>query len=178
MPWEVPSPVSRFSPSGRGDGDATSRQFNTQKWPFIASRLSGHHFSRKYQSTVTKYQKTPSYDVIMFEFNEDHGVLLMKITSEGESGQFDEARDHGIITTVEELYEGQSHRYLIVDIPQTPGGSLSREYRKWMSREASRLGLEKITIVRASSVTRIVSKVVMATMGKTDDVQSSDVASR
>ncbi len=99
----------------------------------------------------------------VLKFDEKNGFLRMTIPSDW---KFDIRDASSFLELVEAFYEGREHRYLMVDVSQSPGKSLSREFRSWMSQQASRIGFEKIAVVGVSSFNRMVAKIAIATMGK------------
>lgn len=105
------------------------------------------------------------------EFDEKHGVLVMKIPARWEPARFNEGEAEEFISLMEELYGDSEHRYLVVDISRTQKTGISKEFRRWMTEKAARIGLDKVAVVGASPVTRMVSKVVMAALGKSDDTR-------
>lgn len=105
----------------------------------------------------------------ILRFDEEHGVLRMEIPSYWEPGHFDENEAFEIIDQVQELYKDREHRYMLVDVSRSPGSGVSKEFRRWMAEQATRIGLEKVAIVGASPITRMVSRIVMAALGKSND---------
>lgn len=105
----------------------------------------------------------------MLHFDEENGVLKMKIPKDWQSNRFDEHEAANFIDEMERLFEGKEHRYLLTDVSQIPGKTLSRKFRKWIAEKATRIGLEKVAVVGVSPVKRMASMIVMAALGKSRD---------
>ncbi|NLI98814.1 hypothetical protein GX441_09195 [bacterium] len=104
----------------------------------------------------------------ILEYDEENDFLRMKIPSDW---KFDIRNASSFLELVEEYYEGRTHRYLVVDVSESPGRSLSREFRTWMNEQATRIGFEKIGVVGVSPFNRMVAKIAIATMGKSKQTQ-------
>ncbi|MBN2379307.1 STAS/SEC14 domain-containing protein [candidate division WOR-3 bacterium] len=76
----------------------------------------------------------------------------------------DDARQ--IIDSVAELLEGKKHRYMVDDISRVSMTKLDKETRAVFAKAGEKIQLEKIAMIGADPMTRMMSKVVVALTGE------------
>lgn len=76
---------------------------------------------------------------------------------------------HQLVKGVEEALEGKDHRHLLIDVSETPSMyQLNRETRKILKEGGNRLGIERIAVVGADPITRMMIKVIVVLLRKSD----------
>lgn len=70
-----------------------------------------------------------------------------------------------IVDAVAKLLEGKEHRYMMDDISRVSMAKLDKETRKEFAKAGERIQLEKIAMVGADPMTRMMSKVVVTLSG-------------
>lgn len=75
----------------------------------------------------------------------------------------DDARQ--IIDAVAQLLEGKPHRYMMDDISRVSMAKIDKETRKEFAKAGDKIQLEKIAMVGADPMTRMMSKVVVTLSG-------------
>jgi hypothetical protein len=90
-------------------------------------------------------------------FDEDTGVLRFKLIGQWTVENFREA-----MTRMQELFEGKEHRYLIGDVSEASPQKYTKEFRKLVAEETANVQLDKVAIIGASPVLRMMAKMLIA----------------
>ena len=96
-------------------------------------------------------------------FDEEQGVLIVKTLAMLEKADVDE-----IIPKVAEYLDGKEHRYILGDLSENPTGLLSKGARTAFKENADNLKVEKIAIIGANPSIRMIAKIALTIMGKSD----------
>lgn len=94
-------------------------------------------------------------------YEQENGVLRVEIVGEL---MYEEASP--IIHTIQKELAVREHGYILADMSRTPSFQLDRKTRKILQEEAVTLNLDKIAIVGANPVIRMLAKVLVTVIGR------------
>jgi len=102
-------------------------------------------------------------------FNDEYGVTIMRIPKDtGFSDKIDEKESGEFIVGLLELLDRGEHRYLLCNVSGSANSRSSKEMRRWITKQGERMRLEKTAVVGASSVMRMIAKVMVAAIGQSE----------
>ncbi|NLI97722.1 STAS/SEC14 domain-containing protein [bacterium] len=96
-------------------------------------------------------------------FDEKNGVLYVKTLA-----MLERADVEDIIPEVAEMLAGKEHRYILGDLAQNPSGLLTKDARTAFKENAENLQVDKIAIIGANPSIRMIAKIALTIMGKSD----------
>lgn len=69
------------------------------------------------------------------------------------------------------ILEGKTHRRLLADVSSVPGLQMNKETRNILKEKARELNLERMAVVGASPITRMLAKIVTTVLGVRGDTK-------
>ncbi len=98
-------------------------------------------------------------------YDDENDVLLL--ATNGEPSNDDVA---ALFSAIDRLLEGKPRRYVLADLSRgTPSEKVDKETRRLYREYAKKAEVERAAIVGASPVLRIMTKIILAVMGRTSN---------
>jgi hypothetical protein len=97
-------------------------------------------------------------------FDEDSGVARIDL-----HGPIHREDAQSIIRRIDEVFKDQKHRYLLNDVSGLPSLQIDKITRRTLQEGGKKLAIEKIAVLGASPMIRMIAKVVIGVLGNNTD---------
>lgn len=106
-------------------------------------------------------------DKYVISYDDDNDVLILKILEILSAEKLDE-----LIPQFEELFEGKQRRYILVDMTESAqfdSKKMDKQMRNSYKELLKKMDAEKTAIYGTTPALRMVAKIALAVVGKSDD---------
>lgn len=96
-------------------------------------------------------------------YDVDNEVLYLKTFTQLTAKDIEE-----LLPQIDEHFEGKHHRYILADMSENSSGFVDREARKLLKARSDAIKFDKMAVIGARPATRMVTKVALKILGKSD----------
>lgn len=96
-------------------------------------------------------------------FDDKKGVLYIRTT-----GMLSKPDIDMVTVDLEKGFEGKTERLVLVDVSESPVNLIDRDARRALRASGSVINFDKIALVGAVPTTRMIAKIAMGIIGKSD----------
>lgn len=101
------------------------------------------------------------------QYDEENQALVLRFTE-----VWTEEDIPGLFSRLREYLGEKEKKNILGDVSQAPTQSYSKEFRKMIAEEAASLSLDKVAVVGANPVLRMMAKVLLAIIGQKWSVET------